>query len=155
MIETSATMDEARPCHKKILIVDDEQGLAKNLKTYLGGAGADIVIAHSGEQAIHASEAFDPDFAIVDFNLPGINGLDTVTEILKKHPETAFLVITGNPSESVRTATENPKIRKVLTKPFALTELANYICGDRPQCAACSGVAALRATLSKRPSGSD
>ena len=61
---------------QKILIVEDEQKIARLVRLYLEEAGFSAVTIHDGMQAIHAFRHEHPDLVILDLNLPGVDGLD-------------------------------------------------------------------------------
>jgi DNA-binding response OmpR family regulator len=66
----------------KILIVEDEEVLAKVLEEKLAKSGDDVVIAADGETAVTAAESFRPDIIVLDLLLPKRNGFE-VLQILK------------------------------------------------------------------------
>jgi len=57
----------------QILIVDDEEQLAENLKTVLGRGALDVRIAADADAAITVLESFVPDLVVLDCGLPGSN----------------------------------------------------------------------------------
>jgi DNA-binding response OmpR family regulator len=65
----------------RILIVEDEAQIAELLELYFRREGADVRIAATGEEAIAAVRAEEPDLMILDINLPGIDGFDVMNEI--------------------------------------------------------------------------
>jgi hypothetical protein len=60
----------------RVLVVDDERHIARFLEFVLKKAGYDVALAYSGEQALVAVEAFDPDVMLLDLVLPKLTGLD-------------------------------------------------------------------------------
>lgn len=123
-------MSKWRPCSRRILIVEDEVLLAENIGVFLTAAGAEVVIAHSGEEALPAAEALDPQCVIVDYNLPGMNGIETVLRIRERRPEVHSVLITGQGSEAVLAEARAQGIGHVLIKPFALPDLGRCVCAN-------------------------
>ena len=119
-----------RPCSRRILIVEDEVLLAENISVFLTAGGAEVVIAHCGEDALPAAEGMDPQCVIVDYNLPGMDGIQTLLRIRERHPRVHGVLITGQGSEAVLTAARAQGIAHVLMKPFALPDLANCVCAN-------------------------
>lgn len=112
----------------RILIVEDERILAKNLRAYLSRSALDVRTAGNGEQAIEMLDTFTPDALVVDYGLPGINGLETYAEIVRRRASRIDCVmITGNSSEQLaRTACEKG-IRHVVCKPVRFSELQRLL----------------------------
>ncbi|HEX6828401.1 MAG TPA: response regulator [Burkholderiales bacterium] len=71
-----------------ILIVEDETILAKNLTKYLQREGFEVAAVASGEQALPMLDSFKPDAVLLDFNLPGMNGLQVLQKIRERDSET-------------------------------------------------------------------
>jgi DNA-binding response OmpR family regulator len=134
------TKRKNRTCTLRTLIVEDEDVLAKNLGRFLGDNGRPVAIAHSGEQAVRTAETFGPGCVLADFNLPGINGLQTIARVRDLHPEALFVLMTAQASEAVRAAAREQGVRHVLAKPFRLRDLSSHICGNHPACDECDDV---------------
>ena len=66
-----------------VLIVEDEIVLAKNIATYLRRLNYDVRHVEDAETALVAIEAQRPDAVILDYNLPGMDGL----ELMARSPE--------------------------------------------------------------------
>jgi len=59
-----------------VLIVDDEQSLARSAKAFLADHGYEAEVAGTGEQALELLAALQPDVVFADVRLPGMSGLD-------------------------------------------------------------------------------
>jgi DNA-binding NarL/FixJ family response regulator len=59
------------------------------------------VEATSADQALSAISADRPDIALIDFNMPGKNGLDLVSEIRVKYPDMPIAIVTANIQEEI------------------------------------------------------
>jgi DNA-binding response OmpR family regulator len=117
-----------RPCCKRVMVIEDEQLLAENIGIYLEAAGAEVLIAYSGEEALLQAGHFAPQCVIVDFNLPGLNGIETMRRIRERFPDAFCVLITGQGSESVYMAARASGVDHILIKPFALPELGSSVC---------------------------
>lgn len=82
----------ARPATQRVLVVDDEPEIARTLRLYLEQAGYEVLVAHDGEQALHAIRRERPDLVILDLMLPGRDGWE-VTRIVRSDPALAALPI--------------------------------------------------------------
>jgi DNA-binding response OmpR family regulator len=79
----------------KILIVDDEPLLLKNIGKLLDYAGYLVDPVDSGEKAFNKLEKNKYDLILTDLMMEKINGMDVLIEAKKKHPETAVIIMTG------------------------------------------------------------
>lgn len=79
-----------------ILIVDDEAFIRKTLKDLLNDEGFEVTTAANGYEALKALEKDQPDLALLDIWMPGIDGIETLKEIKKIAPELPVIMITGH-----------------------------------------------------------
>lgn len=75
-----------------ILIVDDQQDLARTLALLLADAGYPTRMAHDGEAALTEIQADPPDLVVLDVNMPGMDGF-ALASMLKSDPATATIPI--------------------------------------------------------------
>lgn len=112
----------------RILIVEDEPVVARNLKTFFDQYAADVRIAPDGQQAIDILESFAPDVIVLDYRLPRMNGLDTYSEIVRRHERpVGCVMITAYPLETIAEDAGRRGIRHMLCKPFSLFELQRMV----------------------------
>lgn len=110
-----------------ILIIEDETILAKNMRLYLERSGFEARTTESAEEGLQFIREFRPDVLILDFQLPGRNGLDLLAELRRTDPGIPIIMLTGQ--ASVDMAVEAMKLGAVdfLTKPLALGKLKQVI----------------------------
>jgi DNA-binding response OmpR family regulator len=112
----------------RILIVDDERVLAKNLEAYLSRSALEVRTAGNGEEAIEMLESFTPDALVLDYGLPGIDGLQTYAEIVRRRAERIDCVmITGTATEELALDAREKGIRHLICKPFSFSELRQLL----------------------------
>ncbi|HXN24397.1 MAG TPA: response regulator [Candidatus Dormibacteraeota bacterium] len=86
---------------KRILVADDHEVLRHGIRTMLQSE-TDLEIcgeAVNGQDAIAKAGELNPDLVILDINMPGLNGLAAVRQILRRHPKTKVLVFTVHDSD--------------------------------------------------------
>jgi signal transduction histidine kinase len=90
-----------KPLH--ILIADDDDNDRKDIKRALkqGGLPSICTEASSIQEALQAFQARDFDCAIIDYALPGQDGLDGITALHERRPHTAIIMVTGKGDEVV------------------------------------------------------
>jgi DNA-binding NtrC family response regulator len=104
----------------RILIVEDEEGLRRNLAGFFEDDGFDVITASSGEDGINKMTAIQPDAAIVDIRLPGMDGEDFIIKAHELNPDMRFIVYTGSVSykPSSKIGAESISIDRVFIKPL-------------------------------------
>ncbi|MEM7033687.1 MAG: response regulator transcription factor [Chloroflexota bacterium] len=111
----------------KILIVDDEAGIRFSLEEVLVRTGYQVTTAENGEQAILLNQATPFDLALVDLKLPGIGGLEVLSQLKQQTPDIVIVVLTAH--ASLDTAVEALRLgaHDYLFKPCKTVELRESI----------------------------
>ncbi|MFO1205349.1 MAG: sigma-54 dependent transcriptional regulator [Burkholderiales bacterium] len=106
-----------------ILIVEDEQTLARNLQRYLEREGFEVRAVGTVKDGLREFETFGPDVVLLDLSLPDGNGLDLLARIRGRDRQAKVVVLTGH--GSVQTAVDAMKAGAwdYLGKPAALGEI--------------------------------
>ncbi len=106
-----------------VLIIDDEETLAKNVKAYLTRYGYEAESAGSGEEGLALLDKFKPDLLLLDLHLPGIGGIEVLKRVRTQAPEVKVIIITG--AGSVQDAVDAMKAGAYdyLSKPVILKEI--------------------------------
>ncbi len=86
---------------QRVLIVDDHTLLRAGLRALLiQDPGFEVVgEAENGREAIRAVGQFTPDLVLMDLTMPGMNGIEAVTEIKRRYPDVRVLVMTLHTAE--------------------------------------------------------
>jgi PAS domain S-box-containing protein len=108
----------------KILIVEDEQIVAKNIEKRLTGAGYQVVASVStGEEAIEKVKSTAPDIILMDIKLKGkIDGIETA-DILRKNYQLPVIFLTSYTDEETFQRAKNTEPFGYLIKPFETKDL--------------------------------
>ncbi len=108
---------------EKILIVDDDEGLIHFLRRFFAKEGYDVRDCGNGQAALDliAGEPFD--LILLDYKMPGLNGLDTLREVRRSQVKTPVIIMTAYGTTD--TAIEAMKLGAYdyLPKPFDRQEL--------------------------------
>lgn len=102
----------------RVLIVDDELSSRKVLATMLGDAGAPSRTAASAEEALRILGAGQFDAVLADLQMPGISGMELLSEVRAHHPAVAFLMVTGVDDIHVGTEAMRKGADDYLVKPL-------------------------------------
>ena len=106
----------------RVLVVDDEQQIARALAVNLRARGYDVDVADTGEIALDLAARLHPDAVILDLGLPGIDGTDVVRG-LRGWSRVPILVLTVRDAESDKVAALDAGADDYVTKPFGMDEL--------------------------------
>lgn len=79
----------------KVLIFDDEPSILLMLKKMLEKEGHQVDLALNGRDGMELFEKDKPDLVITDIIMPEKEGLETILELRKKHPELKIIAISG------------------------------------------------------------
>ena len=71
---------------QKILLVDDEESIHLLYRDELEEIGYEVHSALSGDEALNTMDIIKPDLVILDINMPGTNGIDTLRFMKEKYP---------------------------------------------------------------------
>ncbi|BCM82509.1 response regulator [Methylobacterium indicum] len=111
-----------------VLVVDDDSAVRDITTTRLGEAGYAIREAGSGLAAIQALEA-DPavDLAVLDFAMPGMNGVEVATVIRSRWPAIQILFVTGYADHTALSQVDVGGDDRVVQKPFRGEDLERKV----------------------------
>jgi CheY-like chemotaxis protein len=101
-----------------ILWADDEIDLLKPHIMFLDKKGYVVTPVNSGADALEKCESFDYDVIFLDENMPGMSGLETLTQIKSLHPNLPVIMITKSEEEHIMEEAIASKIADYLIKPL-------------------------------------
>ena len=102
----------------KILLIEDDEWIRGSLILFFGGHGCHIRAVETGEEGLEAVGEEDFDLIIVDYRLPGIDGLEFLRRIHSSHPEVPKLLITAYGNEEVFAEAARMGARECIEKPL-------------------------------------
>jgi YesN/AraC family two-component response regulator len=113
----------------RVIIADDVLETRRNTRLMLAdNPMVDIVaIAHNGREAVDLAKKHQPDIALLDINMPEMNGFEAFQEMHSIFPTMACVIISAeDDNQSFRTAM-NVGAREYLVKPFTVYQLNNAV----------------------------
>lgn len=111
-------MESSNEPQKKVLLVEDDDGLASVYQTRLDAEGFAVRRVPNGEDALAAAMEFHPDLILLDAMMPKVSGFD-VLDILRNTPETAnvkIIMLTALSQDSDRERAESLGVDEYLVK---------------------------------------
>ncbi|MCK5707498.1 MAG: response regulator [Candidatus Aureabacteria bacterium] len=100
-IERESSESNLFKLKEKILVVDDSQQARNMTKKMLISLNYDVDVASGGVDALKMIKEKDYDLAIVDYLMPGMNGLEILENVVKKGHDVPVIVFTGRGSEEI------------------------------------------------------
>jgi DNA-binding NtrC family response regulator len=106
-----------------ILIIEDEKILADSMSLYLRRHGYATAVAYAGEDGVRLAEESNPAVAVVDIRLPGIDGLEVLTRVRERSPQTEVVMTTAHAPASAALEAKKRGAFGYLNKPVDLDAL--------------------------------
>jgi DNA-binding response OmpR family regulator len=107
----------------KILVVEDETALSDLIRSHLEREGHAVEQAFDGKQALASADRARPDLVILDWMLPGLDGLEVCKQLRRKHLM-PILMLTARGEVADRVTGLQVGADDYLRKPFSIVELA-------------------------------
>ena len=84
-----------------VMCVDDDAGIRELYGALLGQNGYDVIAATNGRHALHVFESKEKeiDAVILDYEMPGMNGLELATWLKQRHPTLPVIMVSGSHPE--------------------------------------------------------
>jgi len=108
-----------------ILLVDDDAGVRFALTEVLRDRGHRVICASSGAQALASLEGVD--VVVTDLSMPGMDGLELVSQIAVRVPALPVILLTAHSSENMVRIASSRGACGCLSKPFDIDEIARVI----------------------------
>jgi len=107
----------------RILVVDDEPAIRRALRPPLVELGFQITEASRGEEALQALRVSAPDVVLLDVNMPGIGGIETLRRMRSGSPRLPIIMLTVRDQEEDKVEALDLGADDYVTKPFSTREL--------------------------------
>jgi two-component system response regulator (stage 0 sporulation protein F) len=108
---------------RKVLIVDDQNGIRVLLMEVFSNEGYDTYQASNGKLALEIVQSVSPDLVLLDMKIPGMDGLDILKHIKSIDPSIKVIMMTAyGELDMIKEATDLGAIMH-FTKPFDIDEL--------------------------------
>jgi two-component system, OmpR family, response regulator RegX3 len=116
----TTTTFEPRP--NRILIIEDEPGLAESVRYALESEGFEVTVAVTGFTGLDLARRTSPDLVLLDLMLPEMSGLDVCRQI-RLSSDVPIIMLTAKDSEADKVTGLELGADDYMTKPFSMREL--------------------------------
>ena len=132
----AAAVEKQRPAHVKptivrgngqrVLVVDDEPEILKAMEGLLEYLGYQSDFASSGKEGLEKYVQCRPDAVLMDINMPEMDGVACIEELLNHDPHANISIISGYEMEGINGLSKQTKdcIKDYLAKPVGLGDLS-------------------------------
>ena len=114
----------------RVLVVDDQAPFRKAARAILEVAHNFEVVSEvtSGEEAVDAAQALQPDLVVMDLKMPGIGGIEATRQIVAARPETVVVLVSSyRPEDVPKAVAESGAVAFVLKERFSSSTLKNLL----------------------------
>ena len=114
----------------RVLVADDDTEICTLIKTILSKGPYEVTLCNDAESAlVHIQRDAPYDILISDFMLPGISGIDLITQV-RQNPATArmpIVMISGHNNYTMDARAKSAGANAFLNKPFTLSQLRKTV----------------------------
>ena len=101
-----------------VLIVDDDEAVRHSLKFVLELEGLDVRLYEDGACLLGEATLPERGCLVVDHHMPGMDGVELVGQLRRRHVDLPVILITGRCTQNLRARAAHAGIRQVVEKPF-------------------------------------
>jgi CheY-like chemotaxis protein len=115
---------------KRILVIDDEDGIRRAIRTVLERVGYRVREARSGLDALRLWHEEESDLVITDIHMPDLDGLATIRELHALRPDLPIIAVSGSGEMASRDLLNDAGLSgpiRTLDKPFKLNEMLDCV----------------------------
>lgn len=115
----------------RVLVVDDNPDAAELLGDMLSRAGHDVSVVNDPEAALAALVTFEPDVAVLDIGLPGMDGYELASR-MRRQSKCRLVALTGYGEDQDRERSDAAGFESHLVKPVDGRRLLQVVAGTSP-----------------------
>lgn len=102
----------------KILLIDDDEWIRDSLSIFFEAEGCRVLALETAEEGLTTIKDQIFDLIIVDYKLPGLDGIEFLKRIRHTQPDAIKIMITAYRNENVISEAKNLKVQGLIEKPF-------------------------------------
>ena len=102
----------------KLLLIDDDEWVRDSMRMFFESEGCHILTLETAEEGLHVLNKKNFDIIIIDYRLPGLDGLEFLRRVQKRHPAAMKILITAYGSEKLFTEARKLGVHEYIPKPF-------------------------------------
>jgi len=103
----------------KIMLIDDDEYIRDSLTMFFEGEGCELEAFETAEEALKVLDFQSYDIIVIDYRLPGIDGLQFLKRIETSHPDAMKILISAFGDERLVREAANLGVSSIVNKPFS------------------------------------
>ena len=111
--------DISKPLNKTVIIVDDDEAVRDSLSVMLTLAGLRVMTCKGRDDLLQMLEHVTPDCLVVDLHMPGMSGLELITQLNASGVKIPTILISGNMDGATEAQARRLGVSRLLKKPFS------------------------------------
>jgi DNA-binding NtrC family response regulator len=112
---------------KKILLVDDDEWIRDSLTLYFGTEGCHMMAVETAEEGMELLKQQGYDIILIDYKLPGMDGLTFSKKIQEMRPDAVKILITAYKTKEVVSEARQIGIQDLIDKPFTIKTIEDSL----------------------------
>ena len=114
---------------QRMLVIDDEKIVLESCRKIFSSEGFDVVITSSPQEGLRLASLSAFDVILVDWKMPGFDGMDVIAELDRHAPDSAVVMISGYPSVGRAAEAMKRGAMDYVSKPFTPEEISETVKG--------------------------
>jgi len=110
-----------------MMLIDDDRWIRSSLHLYFEGEGINLLVLETAEEGLNALKKRSYDIFIVDYRLPGIDGLEFFKRVQFSHREAYKIMITAYKDQNMVSQAPKIGIDDFIEKPFSIQTLEKVL----------------------------
>jgi two-component system phosphate regulon response regulator PhoB len=129
MTAAASNVSASTPPRLRVLLIEDERGLAEALEYNLKREGYETAIAHDGPEGLRKAQTLLPDLILLDLMLPGLSGFDVCRELrsAERTRDIPIIILSAKSEETDQVVGFSLGADDYVTKPFSVKVLLQRI----------------------------
>lgn len=111
----------------RVLLIEDDQAVAKGVELTLKGEGFNVYVTDLGEEGVDLGKVYDYDLILLDLNLPDMSGMDVLRTLRMAKIDTPVMILSGSAEVDTKVRSLGGGADDYMTKPFHREELVARI----------------------------
>jgi DNA-binding NarL/FixJ family response regulator len=100
----------------KVLIADDNASMRRMIRTVIQSVAEEIFECADGREAVETFNRICPDWVLMDFGMPQLDGLQATRQIMAGHPQAQILLVTQHDDDDLRQAASEAGVKGFVLK---------------------------------------